>query len=239
MPQAGSRHLKAIYETYAEQPLFHHWLEYADQYQHHLPKPEHISKPKLRLLEMGVSHGGSTRVWKQYYGQKLIYVGLEINPESKRSERVEEDIYVETGSQTNVTFLKAICAKYGPFDVIVDDAAHTYHAIQESLLYLFPRCLVDGGVYAIEDLHTMSMPDYKSTGITSIFRNVVVAMHKYWGSAKPRGYNQKYDALSGIVLNLHIYDSLAFLLKGKAKPLTEIKRSGGKDVLYEKLRIGV
>eukprot|EP00798_Chlamydomonas_sp_ICE-L_P006832 gene6832-30806_t len=151
-PETGR--LQEIYRSYNESHLFHHWMDYAPHYERHLPDPK-INKP-VRMLEIGVQSGGSTRVWRQYYGSKLHYVGLDVNPKCKRSEVKEEHTYIVTGSQTDTLVMEKICREHGPFDVIVDDGAHSYTTISASLLY--------GG-------HL----------IPTMIKNIFVSIHTYWG----------------------------------------------------------
>lgn len=215
--------LHGIYLNYSERPFFHHWLEFADKYQQHLPRPWNVANGCIvRLLEIGVQSGGSARVWRQYYGNKLAYTGLDINPASKRTENATENIYIEIGSQTNLTLLQEICEKHGPFDIIIDDGAHTFTTIETSFLYMFPNslCLESNGVYATEDIHTMNMAQFNSGNIPNIYSNVLTSMHQYWGSKM----NGKYSVFGGIVTEMHMYDSLVFVMKGRAKPLTSIQK---------------
>lgn len=59
--------LHQVYLDYSEAPWFDHWLEYAEHYEEHFPKP--IPGKRVKLLEIGVQSGGSSRMWRQYYGK--------------------------------------------------------------------------------------------------------------------------------------------------------------------------
>ena len=96
------------------------------------------------MLEIGVQSGGSTRVWKKYFGPLLKYVGLDINPNCKKYEKVDEGIQIVTGSQTDLDLLKTICEKHGPFDFVVDDGGHGTNHIMASLSVMW-GCLVSFG----------------------------------------------------------------------------------------------
>ena len=106
----GGGGLRQLWTSYAESPLLDRWLEYAEVYEAHFPKPD--PSAAYTMLEIGVQSGGSTRTWKQYYGPSLTYVGVDINPGSKRSHSPEEKIFIEIGSQTNVGFLQRLCQRY-------------------------------------------------------------------------------------------------------------------------------
>lgn len=220
--------LKKLYDGYKEAHFFDHWLEYADRYQLHLPNPKNIRKKKrkIRMLEIGVQSGGSVRVWKQYYGNNLVYTGLDADSRCKRSESPEENIFIEIGSQENHEVLKSVCDKYGPFHVIVDDGGHTNNTITNSLLYLFPRssCMHHRGIYVIEDTHTVASEG--SYGISEIPAGLFASMHTYWAANQtmPSNYDEKFSVFAGKIEEIHLYDSMIFISKGEQKPLTRIHR---------------
>jgi hypothetical protein len=110
---------------------------YADTYQRFLPKPQ-TNGPELRMLEIGIQSGGSARTWKQFYDEQLYYVGIDVNPLSRRTDNHSESIYVEIGSQSDYDFLRSVCVKHGPFDVIIDDGGHTAPLMRASIEALFP-----------------------------------------------------------------------------------------------------
>ena len=99
-----ARPLRTMWEQYSEPPRLDHWLEYAEHYERHFPRPD--GRTPLKLLEIGVQSGGSARAWRQYYGAPLTYVGIDINPECMRTHSPAENIFIEIGSQLNGTFLQ-------------------------------------------------------------------------------------------------------------------------------------
>ena len=59
--------------------------------------------------------------------------------------------------------LAALCAKEGPFDVIIDDGSHlSFHQLF-TFHHLFDA-LKDGGIYVIEDVHTSFWPNSVDVG---------------------------------------------------------------------------
>src|ERR1700674_1869583 len=78
---------------------------------------------EVRLLELGIHHGGSLELWKDYFPKGLI-VGLDINP--VRLSDVSGRIRTYQGAQQNTDLLDRIgweCAPNG-FDLIIDDCSH-------------------------------------------------------------------------------------------------------------------
>lgn len=155
-----SNTVESIYKSYNETRGLNHYLEYGSAYDEniaHIRGRAQASGKKVKMLEMGVQSGGSTRVWKRYFGNKLDYIGIDINRNCKQFESLDEGIKIEIGSQLDQKFISGICEKYGPFDFIVDDGGHATNMIMTSLNILW-RCLTDGAVYVIEDLHMVAVP---------------------------------------------------------------------------------
>merc|ERR1712226_848721 len=90
------------------------------------------------MLEIGVQSGGSLNVWKNYFSSRpFYYVGMDIDKRCKRSEDVNQNIFIEIGSQLNSTDLLKVCEKHGPFHLVVDDGGHTFKMMQTALKTLF------------------------------------------------------------------------------------------------------
>jgi len=222
--------IEELYDKYNEKPFLDHWMQYGRAYEKHLPRPETARTlgKQVKILEIGVQSGGSVRLWKQYYGDTLMYVGLDIDRRAKRSESLEENIHIELGSQADWTKLEEICDKYGPFDVIIDDGGHSYPMILTSLLFLYPKdkCMKTNSVYAIEDMHTL-VTEHK---MPSIFSNIFGAMMDYWcvkRQVKPddcKFYDPAYKGFSGKVLGVHYYDSQGFIERGVQQKLQRFGR---------------
>ena len=121
--------------------------DYLKKYQKYLP----FERPdELKILEIGVLDGASTRTWKDYYYKSQI-IGIDINPDCKKYE--EERITIEIGSQIDGEFLKKVVDKYGPFDMILDDGSH----VNSHVIYSFEQLwgsVKSQGVYVVEDTAT-------------------------------------------------------------------------------------
>ena len=105
-----------------------------------------------RVLEIGVYQGGSLLAWRDYFPSALV-VGLDIDF-SNMSYQVEdwtkERILLMEGDQTNPADLDR-AAKFGPFDLVVDDGSHDIDDQLSTLLNLWST-LTPGGWYVIEDI---------------------------------------------------------------------------------------
>lgn len=106
----------------------------------------------FNLLEIGVSRGGSLRMWKEYFSKAQIY-GIDIRPQCRQCE--EERIRVFIGDQGDKEFLEKVAREIGPLHIIIDDGGHRDDLQIISFETLFLR-LVSGGAYVIEDLYSTS-----------------------------------------------------------------------------------
>ncbi|HLQ48002.1 MAG TPA: class I SAM-dependent methyltransferase [Candidatus Dormibacteraeota bacterium] len=147
---------------------------YADEYETHFA---HLRHRPIRLLEIGVGGyadpnlgGESLRMWKEFFPLASI-VGMDVYDKSSLA---EERIAIVQGDQSDAAFLNDVAARFGPFDIVIDDGSHVCAHVIASFRTLF-RHLADDGIYAIEDLQTSywerkyggsSGPDRRGTSMT-------------------------------------------------------------------------
>jgi len=128
---------------------------YCDVYE---PLFESKRDEKIALLEIGAGPtGASHKMWKEYFSQGEVYCmeafyGGEYTVKSSILE--ECGVHALVGNQLKrEDLLRVGSALAGElYDIIIDDGAHMFDAIQLSLGVLFPY-LKSGGLYVVEDLH--------------------------------------------------------------------------------------
>ena len=240
------RLLREVYEQYDEMPLIEHWMEYSDAYDMHLPKPD--GHTPIKMLEIGVQSGGSARVWKQFYGKPLKYVGIDIEKKCKRTESPRENIFVEIGNQLDGAFLSSVCAKHGPFDIVIDDGGHSAWMMQTSLAHMWNHsdaCLSESATYVIEDMHTMvgCANGYceRPADVTDVVSNAFYGMHAHWwtdSSFSPRWLSRGMTPnpvpapWAAQVRSISLYDSMAFFKRGKPIQSLRLLRKGRDQIAY-------
>lgn len=158
----------------------HKWLHYLPVYESVIDR----SRP-IRMLEIGVFHGGSLRMWREYLHPQSIVVGIDIDPDCKQFEDPENSIHVRIGGQQDATFLHEINSEFGPFDVILDDGSHMTSHMIESFRTLFASALADPGIYIVEDMHSNYWKAYRDSSMSFVdFVAVLVdAMHAHYPAA--------------------------------------------------------
>lgn len=127
--------------------LLDKWGHYLDIYERHFAK---FRNTACRILEIGVSHGGSLQLWKAYFGPKARIVGLDIDPRCLDYEETQIQIY--HGDQGDRPFMGAFEETTGPFDIVIDDGSHIDVHQAASFKKLWPK-MPPGAVYLIEDCH--------------------------------------------------------------------------------------
>lgn len=124
---------------------------------------EQLFKPyrnkDITYLEIGVFMGESLLTMREVFKNAKYIVGIDINPECKKYEDVNNNIFIEIGDATDINFIEYIINKYGGFDIILDDGSHVNKDMIKSFELLFP-CINNNGLYIVEDLVTYKMPGY-------------------------------------------------------------------------------
>lgn len=116
------------------------WDHYLEIYQAHFAK---YVGTAVRVLEIGVDHGGSLQLWKAYFGDLADILGIDIDPQTKFW---EPQIHVSIMDQASPSI-----ELYAPFDIVIDDGSHVLSDQEASFKALWPHCR---GVYLIEDCHS-------------------------------------------------------------------------------------
>lgn len=185
------------------------WVDYLDLYDRHFAR---FRGTAVRMLEIGVLNGGSLEIWREYFGPKAILFGIDILPEC--SDRVDPPNQVRIGSQGDATFLAKVVREMGGVDIVLDDGSHNGPLQHASFKTLFPL-LSDGGIYAIEDLHTSYWPGdfeggYRRSGTAiELTKQLIDDMHAWFHDQGEAGAPK--ETLTGI----HAYESLVFIEKGR------------------------
>ena len=106
---------------------------------------------EITFVEIGVLHGGSLFMWREYFGKKAKIIGIDLNPNAKKLEKDGFDIYI--GSQSDKNFWKSFFNKVGNIDVLLDDGGHENHQQIITMSQTIPH-IKDGGTLITEDTHT-------------------------------------------------------------------------------------
>jgi SAM-dependent methyltransferase len=205
-PQATGEDLLKYFE-HADHRLIHKWLPYFEIYERHL---SHFRGQAVRILEIGVYHGGSLQMWKHFLGPKAKVYGIDIDPRCKTLE--EDGIEIFTLDSGDRMALKEFCAVMPKFDIVIDDGGHTMEQQTIALQELFWH-VKNNGVYICEDTHTSYKKDrtpgihgYPFMEYTKLIIDRINAHHSDYEELQPDDYTR-------FVHGLHYYDSMVVIEK--------------------------
>jgi hypothetical protein len=119
---------------------------YMPFYEKHLP-----DNPK-KILEIGVHHGNSIRMWKEYFPNTEIH-GLDLFSELDPPANLPDVIW-HKGNQCDWLLLEKL--RNENFDVIIDDGSHNS---RDQMITFFG--LFNGNHYFVEDTHCAEEEFYR------------------------------------------------------------------------------
>lgn len=204
--------------------------EIIDKWRHYFPVYERHFAPwvdrSVTMLEIGVSKGGSLKMWQRYLGPFATIIGIDIDPRCTRYE--SPGINVRVGDQSDTEFLAGLIAEFGVPDIVLDDGSHHMTHVRQTFEFLYPQLGKDA-VYMVEDLHTGYLEEYGGgTYAESNFfvyaRQGVEQMNKHW-SREPVPENPIFADTRAVCM----YDSLVVFEKGQP-PVLRAEQVGRRGI---------
>ena len=113
----------------------------------------------IKLLEIGVQNGGSLETWAEYFTAGLKFIGCDINPKCAQLKYGDPRISILIGDINTENVYSRIVEELSEIDIIIDDGSHISNDILSTFVNYFSR-LKPGGVYIVEDAHTLFMRGY-------------------------------------------------------------------------------
>lgn len=201
--------LKDFFER-GDHRIIDKWLHYFGIYERYLSQYKGKS---VTIIEIGVSHGGSLQMWKNYFGENATIYGVDINSECKKFE--EPGINILIGSQSDRKFLKSIIKNVPRPDILIDDGGHMMNQQIITFEELFDY-VKDEGIYLCEDLHTsywLSHGDgIRRNGTFIELGKKLIDSINAWHSVQKEFKTDKYTRS---IYGLHFYDSMLVIEKRK------------------------
>ena len=112
---------------------------------------------EIIFVEVGVLHGGSLFMWREYFGKNARIIGIDLNPKAKELEKHGFEIYI--GSQSDNKFWKDFYAKVGKIDILLDDGGHVNNQQIVTLSEAIHNTN-DDGIIVTEDVLTSYMKKF-------------------------------------------------------------------------------
>ena len=206
--------LLEIYENHNERSL-NKWTHYIEIYEQFFSK---YRNSEIVFLEIGIAHGGSLQMWRKYFGEKALIIGVDVNPECKKFEEGNTKIYI--GSQEDTVFLEWLKKEIPKVDILLDDGGHTMKQQITTFNILFEQ-VKENGIYVCEDLHTSYWKNYgggykKKSSFIEFSKKFIDNLHA-WHATKNDKFKM-HNFITDSVFAVHYYDSMIFLEKRKMNP---------------------
>jgi hypothetical protein len=187
----------------------HKWIHYFEVYEHFFAR---FRGTDVHFLEIGVSHGGSLQMWKEYFGPKARIFGVDIDPACKAME--DEQVKIFIGDQADPRFLADLKGHVPRVDVLLDDGGHTMDQQRTTFEVLYPHVAVNG-LYVCEDLCTSYWPTYGGGykarhSFIEYTKNLIDQLHA-WHSEDPK--RLPVTVFTRSTRAIHYYDGIIVLEK--------------------------
>ncbi len=153
------------------------------------------------FMEIGILHGGSLFMWREFLGPKARIIGVDLNPNAIKWRDHGFEIYI--GSQSDSDFWEYLKTVVQDLDVILDDGGHTNE--QQMCSVIFGSSLVkDGGLLVVEDTHASFWPNFGNPSKYS-FSNFA---HEVSDDLTKFGRGEKVTKLSALVSEVRFFPSI-------------------------------
>jgi hypothetical protein len=201
------------------------WMHYFEIYDRYFSP---FRGTDVHVLEIGVYHGGSLQMWKEYFGSKARIMGVDIDPYCANF--AEDQISIIIGNQGDRDFLRRLAQQVPRIDILIDDGGHTMQQQIATFDILFPH-VSPNGIYLCEDLHTSYWRPY---GGGYLRKGTFVEYSKYlidelhaWHSTDKR--QLPVSTFTKSAFAMHYYDSVLVIEKRHIEP--PVSRMTGKATL--------
>jgi len=145
----------AIYQSYLRSPYLS--IKHSSYFHVYDELFEKYRGKEFTFVEVGVLNGGSLFMWRDYFGDRARIIGVDLNPLAQKWTKDGFEIYI--GSQSDPEFWESFFKQVGPVDVLLDDGGHTFEQQIVTVHHALPH-IRDGGVIAVEDVHTSYFRDF-------------------------------------------------------------------------------
>lgn len=147
--------------------------QYGDFYQPYFEK--YVGK-NPDILEIGVFEGASMLAHNEFFDGQCNIIGIDVYDGLKFDISKHKNISLVLGGSENQDTFNTLKDKR--FDIIIDDAIHTYDNQFHNILW-YPCLLKPGGIYILEDLHTNVDPRYMTNSQLGMDNSPLLTLLNY------------------------------------------------------------
>ena len=213
--------------------LIHKWDHYFDVYDRYFSK--YVGKP-VNILEIGISHGGSLQMWKEYFGSQANIYAMDINPQCRQFEGGNVKIFI--GSQEDEKFLQEVIKDLPELDIIIDDGGHTMNQQIVSFENLYLK-VKEGGLYLVEDTHTSYWYEFhgglkKPGSFIEFSKNLIDSIYEGHITEKKK---IRIDAITQHINSIAFYDSMVVFDKQQRPKPFHLRKGSETIESYEQVEL--
>lgn len=192
--------------------LIHKWNHYFEIYERHFKKFVYCNP---RVLEFGISHGGSLEMWKHYFGEGSKIFGVDKNPASVFMPNLDATTYI--CDQSDRKKMAALAVGVGQMNIIIDDGSHRRRDQIITFENFYP-ILSSTGVYLCEDTHTNYRPGFgRGKKFIDVAKKLVDRIHSsQWQREHPEVFRERMDSIT-------FYDSVVVIEKKERETPFDVK----------------
>jgi 23S rRNA U2552 (ribose-2'-O)-methylase RlmE/FtsJ len=225
--------LREIFEAHNDR-LLHKWNHYIEIYDRHFSS---FRGREIVFVEIGVAHGGSLQMWREYFGEKAKIIGVDINPECKKFEEKNTEVIV--GSQEDPKFLETLKDNLPSIDIFIDDGGHTMKQQVLTFKYLYDKVKL-GGLYLCEDLHTSYWYEYggglkNKKSFIEFSKTFIDYLHGWHVTKKHK--REMLNVFTKTIYALHFYNSILVIEKREINKPTDVMK-GERQLSYHYVDYG-
>lgn len=205
--------LNQYFRTNQGRPI-NKWVHYLPIYERYFAA---YRDRRIVFLEIGAGQGGSSQMWKDYFGPAAQIVSIDIREEC--SAFADEQVAIRIGDQSDPAFLQALIDEFGPPDVVLDDGSHLTPHVNATFDYLYPR-MPREALYMVEDTHAAYWPGWggglrKEGTFIERMKSIVDELH----AGNPHNVRQigadlPLSDIGRLTRSVHFYDSIVVVEKG-------------------------
>jgi hypothetical protein len=126
---------------------------YLPLYQTLLERKKETAK---NVLEVGIYHGGSIKLWSDFFTNATVY-GLDIMNNTLVWEGIQNNdkikLYTSYDAYNDETFIDNFLNKGDLFDFLLDDGPHSLDSMKK-FIKLYSQIMTDDGILIIEDVQS-------------------------------------------------------------------------------------
>ena len=146
-----------IYASYRKSPYLS--VKHSSYFQVYEELLSRFKNRPITFVEVGILHGGSLFMWRDYLGPEARIIGIDVDPVARRWESSGFEIHI--GDQGDPRFWDGFFSAVGDVDVLLDDGGH----FNDQQIVTAHGCIPhirDGGMLIVEDTHASYLEFYRN-----------------------------------------------------------------------------